>query len=380
MHYLVPYVLFFLFSGCTIAPRTEPTPPGVAEVHYRAVNWGALPGWPGEQLKASWGAWLLSCTQLRTRLDWTDICDEAARLPSTDTETIRDFFERRFDPWQVETSSGVDTGLITGYYDVLLTGSKQFEPGRVPIYGVPDDLLTLEFGESYPELSRRRLRGRLKGRTVVPYWDRRDIDSGKAALESKVLAWADDPLDLLFLHVQGSGRLLLDDGTTLRLGYADQNGHPYRAIGKWLVKQGELPVEKVTMQSIREWARANPDRLDDLIESDPSYVFFSVLPAESSAALGSLNVPLSEGVSIAVDTKFIPLGSPVFLSTTRPDNSLEMHRLVHAQDTGGAIRGPVRADFYWGGGPEAADLAGKMKQRGQLWLLWPKALTPSSAK
>jgi membrane-bound lytic murein transglycosylase A len=159
--------------------------------------------------------------------------------------------------------------------------------------------------------------------------------------------------------VQGSGRLQLEDGTIIRLGYANQNGHPYRAVGKWLVEQGELTREQVTMQSIREWVRTHPERRNEILQSNPSYVFFKVLPATATAAVGALNVPLTDAV---------------YLATTRPDNSAPLHRMVQAQDTGGAIRGPVRADYFWGSGPVAGELAGSMKQQGRLWLLWPKGL------
>jgi len=264
---------------------------------------------------------------------------------------------------------------------VLLKGSRTFKPGRVPLYGVPNDLLTIDLGDLYPELKGKRVRGRLQGRTVVPYWSRSDIDSGKAKLDATILGWADDPIDAFILHVQGSGRLQLEDGGLLRLGYADQNGQPYRSIGKWLVDHGELTLEQASMPSIRAWAQMHPARVQELIDSNPSFIFFKVAPG-STGAIGALNVPLTDGASVAVDPKFIPLGTPIYLATTyprsgRPDDQRALHRLVQAQDTGGAIRGPLRVDYFWGSSAEAANLAGVMKQPGQLWLLWPKGLTPA---
>jgi membrane-bound lytic murein transglycosylase A len=374
MRYLLLLSLILL-GACvptTSPPVEKPEKPEAVTARYRSAEWRDLPGWPGEQLQASWRAWQASCTRIGTRVEWRDICAEAAGLNPADTLALRQFFERRFSPWRIETSTGADSGLITGYYEILMKGGRKPKPGRVPIYGVPDDLLTLDFGDQYPELKNLRLRGRLDGRKVIPYWSRSDIDSGKLGAEGKVLAWADDPVDVFFLQVQGSGRLQLEDGTTMRLGYANQNGHPYRAVGKWLVDQGELTREQVTMQSIREWVRTHPARRDEILQSNPSYVFFKVMPVTSTAAVGALNVPLTDAASIAVDPRFIPLGSPVYLATTRPDNSAPLQRLVQAQDTGGAIRGPVRADYFWGSGAEAGELAGNMKQQGRLWLLWPK--------
>lgn len=372
MRHLVLLIVLTLLTACVTPPPPKPVAPEKISARYRAAQWHELPNWPGQQLLASWPAWLLSCTKLQTRSEWKAVCDEARSVSASDTEAVRTFFERRFTPWQIEMSNGESSGLITGYYEALLQGGTAYKPGRAPIYGVPDDMLTLNLGEQYPELKGLRLRGRLDGRSVLPYWSRRDIDNGKINKSSKVLAWADDPLDAFFLQVQGSGRVQLENGNLLRLGYADQNGHPYRAIGKWLVEQGELPLEQVSMQSIRAWAKANPARLQELLQSNPSYVFFKVVPSNTSGPLGALNVPLTEGASIAVDPKFIPLGSPVYLATTRPDDASAMTRLVNAQDTGGAIRGAIRADYYWGFGPAAADMAGIMKQQGQLWLLWPK--------
>lgn len=376
MRGLLVLALSSLLVGC-VTPKTPTKPPVTkaepTSARYRAADWSALPDWPGEQLPASWSAWLNSCKRLGTRPVWQALCVETATLAPTDTDAMRRFFETRFTPWRIETNTGAQSGLITGYYEALLKGGLEPKPGRVPLYGIPDDLLTLDISALYPEVKGLRLRGRVEGRTVKPYWSRHDIDTGKAATAGKALAWADDPIDAFFLQVQGSGRVELEDGRMIRLGYADQNGHPYKSIGKWLVDQGELTLEQASMQSIRAWAQAHPERLQELLDANPSYVFFRIMPDEGGA-LGALNVPLTDGASIAVDPKFIPLGSPVYLATTRPDDQQPLHRLMHAQDTGGAIRGPIRADFFWGFGAKPAELAGKMKQQGQLWLLWPKEL------
>jgi len=224
----------------------------------------------------------------------------------------------------------------------------------------------------YPQLKGMRLRGRLSGRSVVPYSTRAEI--ARAPFAGKELLWVNDPVEAFFLEVQGSGRVQLDTGETVRVAYADQNGHPYKAIGRWLVEQGELTAEQVTAQGIRAWIVANPARRQELFNVNPSYIFFreEKLPDASLGPKGALGVPLTPGRSVAIDPSFIPLGAPLFLATTEAGSELPMRRLMMAQDTGGAIRGAVRADFFYGFGPDAVDRAGKMKQRGQIWVLLPR--------
>jgi membrane-bound lytic murein transglycosylase A len=217
------------------------------------------------------------------------------------------------------------------------------------------------------------LRGRLSGKKVVPYSTRAEIE--RADLPGKELVWVNDPVEAFFLEVQGSGRVELSEtGETVRIAYADQNGHPYKAIGRWLVEQGELTVEQATAQGIRAWIAAHPERRQELFNVNPSYIFFreEKLPDPSVGPKGALGVPLTPGRSVAIDPKFLPLGAPLFLSTTEPASETPMRRLVMGQDTGGAIRGEVRADFFFGFGPGAADNAGLMKQTGSLWVLLPR--------
>jgi membrane-bound lytic murein transglycosylase A len=275
---------------------------------------------------------------------------------------------------------GSREGLITGYYEPLLRGSRQpSERYRHPVYAVPDDLLAIDLGATYPELKGKQLRGRLEGRRVVPYYDRAGIENGKAAVRGKEIAWVEDAIELFFLQIQGSGRIALDDGRTLRVGYADQNGYPYRSIGRWLVEQGELPLEKASMQGIKAWARQNPDRLAELLNYNARYVFFRELPAELPGPIGALGVPLTAQRSVAVDPAFVPLGAPVYVATTWPNSTRPLNRLMLAQDTGSAIRGPVRADFFWGFGADAAREAGRMKQTLRMWVMLPNGY-PISAK
>jgi membrane-bound lytic murein transglycosylase A len=211
------------------------------------------------------------------------------------------------------------------------------------------------------------------GRKLVPYHTRADIDNGTAPLRGRELIWVDDPVDAFFLQVQGSGRVRLDSGELVRVGYADQNGHAYRSVGRLLVERGELTLDQASMQGIRAWGQRNPQKLAALLNENPSYVFFRELPAGDGGPPGSLGVPLSNGRSLAVDPRAVPLGAPVFVSSTWPGTARPLNRLMAAQDTGGAIRGAVRADFFWGFGEEAGELAGRMRQPLLLWVLLPRA-------
>jgi membrane-bound lytic murein transglycosylase A len=243
------------------------------------------------------------------------------------------------------------------------------------VLGVPPDLLTIDLADVAPELKHRRLRGRLVGQRVLPYYSRAEINALDFAdrYPDKVLLWVDDAVELFFLQIQGSDRVKLPDGSMARLGYADQNGHPYKSIGRLLVERGEMPLEQASMQGIQAWARANPERLAGLLNANPSYVFFRELPGGTDEGpLGALGVPLTPGRSIAVDPRHVPLGAPVFLSTTQPLSKLPLTRLMLAQDTGGAIHGVVRADFFWGFDADAGAQAGRMKQQGKMWVLLPE--------
>jgi membrane-bound lytic murein transglycosylase A len=343
----------------------------------KAVDWAAVAYWRDDTVSETWSAFLLSCSTLVKRTAWQAVCSEAARMASPDEAAVRAFFEQRFQPYQATQEGGKTEGMVTGYYEPLLKGDRvRTERARHPLYAAPDDLITVDLASVYPELKSLRLRGRLVGNKVVPYSTRKEIEAaanGKGnGFKGKPIAWVENPVELFFLQVQGSGRIELPDGSNMRVGYADQNGYPYQSIGKLLVERGELKLEQASMQGIKNWGAKNPDKLPGLLASNPSFVFFRELPNGLSGPLGSLGVPLTGGRSIAVDPRFIPLGAPVFLATTQPNSPKPLNRLVMAQDTGSAIRGGVRADFFWGFGDAAGELAGRMKQRGRMWVLLPK--------
>ena len=347
----------------------------------QAARFADLPGWGDDDLTAAWPAFLQSCRALASKpkwLLWRAACTEAKTIAANDGAAQRRFFEARFQPYLLTNPDATTNGLITGYYEPLLRGSRRRSASfSQPVLGVPSDLLTIELADVFPDLKGMRLRGRLQGNKVIPYYSRADINAREANYADRVLLWVDDAVELFFLQIQGSGRVSLPDGSMVRIGYADQNGHPYQAIGRVLAERGELKIEQTSMQNIQAWARANPEKLNDVLNANPSYVFFREVPAKGNEGpQGALGVPLTAERSIAVDPRQVPLGAPVFLATTQPATALPLRRLMLAQDTGGAIRGVVRADFFWGFGAEAGNQAGRMKQQGQMWVLLPPGVAP----
>lgn len=352
------------------APTSALTTPPPA---LQASSFDALPGWRQDELVRAWTGFLHGCTVLRMQAGWQNVCRDSASVNPQETAAIRDFFESRFQVYRVVNPDGSYEGLVTGYYEPVVRGSRTRSARfPYPIYGVPKDLLTVDLASLYPDLKNMRLRGRTDGSRVIPYYSRAEIETGNAPLAGNELYYLDDIVELFFLQIQGSGQIQLDDGTIARVGYADQNGHPYRSVARVLMDRGELPLAKTSMQGIKEWGRNNPSKLNEVLNQNPSYVFFKDLPLNLPGPLGTLRTPLIGEHAIAVDQRVIPLGAPVFLDTTYPASSQKLQRLVMAQDTGGAIRGAVRADFYWGSGDEAGKQAGRTKQKGRMWVLLPR--------
>jgi membrane-bound lytic murein transglycosylase A len=359
----------------------------------KPVSWSKLKGWENESLAKAWPAFEQSCVVLANTDDqWKRICEQVKSLENATDEQRRAFLHAEFIPHRVNPEPDNRHGLITGYYEPLLQGSRKRDARfRYAIYGRPDDLLQVDLGDVYPDLAGRRLRGRLVGKRVVPYYSREEIQHGSKPLKGKELLWVDDPVALFFLHIQGSGVVQLRDGSLVGVGYADQNGYPYKAIGSALVAENEIPRDKLSLQSIRDWLRDNPDKAETLMNSNPSYVFFQLRNDVKQGPIGTMGVPLTSERSIAVDRKYISLGLPVWLETTVPDiqdderpgkndgkqtdnkeKAEPFSHLVFAQDTGGAISGAARADLFWGRGQLAEEYAGRMKQPGKLFVLLPR--------
>ena len=375
------------------------TPPRTLAGRFERAAWDALPGWNEDDLSQFWPIFLRNCQGLMRQTSgnlaaparatpraWQPVCAAAADVGTLDEAGVRRFLQTHLQPWRL---NGADnrpaSNTVTGYYEPLVRGSRrQGGANQWPLYAVPDDLLTIDLGGVYPDLAGKRVRGKLVGKRVVPYDTRAAIEASGS--RPPVIAWVNDPVDNFFLQVQGSGRVLLTDGpdagTTIRVAYADHNGQPYASIGRWLIQQGELRANEASMQNIRAWAKRNPSRVQEMLNANPAVVFFreeAVVDPELGPK-GAYGIALAPHRSIAVDTSFVPLGTPVYLATTWPASTRPLRGLVFAQDTGAAIKGAGRADFYWGFGDEAGAQAGRMKQRSLMWVLWPKQAGEPSAR
>lgn len=376
---LATLLLPLLLAACATqkpAPGT-PAPGTPAEpARYTRASFNDLPGWQQDDPRPGWQAWLVSCRTLAKRADWKSACQAAQRVDGQNPQAIRDYFAQRFTVWQLSSGSAT-TGLITGYYEPMLTGSRQrTAQSTVPLYAPPRDLVSRP-----PELQTVSSAGPLQrsrrdGSRLVPYYTAADIAAGKGPSPTEALVWVNDPIEAIFLQIQGSGRVQLADGSFVRLGFADHNGYPYQSIGRYLIQKGELKSHQASMQGIQDWARRNPERLPELYAANPRYVFFRPLPDTGEGPIGAMGLPLTGEASLAIDPRYIPLGTPVWLATTRPNSSVPLNRLMAAQDTGTAIKGAVRADFFWGFGQEAGETAGRMKQSGRLWVLLPNEVRP----
>jgi membrane-bound lytic murein transglycosylase A len=366
--------------------RPEPVPLEDQLVLVRD-RFDRLPGWSADRISEALPAWRKSCGRgpsgrsaaLEVSGDayaWNALCSRLATVADGDEAGLRRLVESELEPFAVANRREIE-GLLTGYYEPELDGSRR-RRGRFrhPLYLAPRDQIELDLGEFRRSLEGRKITGLIRRGRFRPYWDRSEIESGALRRKSLEFLWVDDPVALFFLHIQGSGRVVLPDGGVVRVGYAGQNGHDYTAIGRTLVEMGELELESVSLQSIRAWLRAHPDRAAEVMNANRSYVFFRVLPGK--APVGASGLELTPGRSLAVDDDFLPYNVPLWIASSFPEapeldrQETPLRRLVLAQDTGGAIRGPVRGDLFLGPGQEAEELAGRMKQPLRAWVLLPR--------
>ena len=397
-------LISLLFSACTQLPvslpeetgKARPAPPVLSDkvnMYLKPLAFKDVPMWKADLVREALPTFLKSCAklvkkqptdmigpmkQMGTVADWLPIC-ASARLVRLDNEAeARIFFETRFRPYLIFNGTS-STGLITGYYEPELRGSWHQDANfRYPLYTRPKDIKTAELGQFDPSQKGTILAGQFSGDKFIPYHSRADIEAGILAGRQLELMWVDDPIDAFFLHIQGSGRVIMPDGSTVRVGFSGRNGRPYRAIGGELINSGIMTPAQVSMQSIRSWIRNNVLQGRQLMMKNESYIFFRVV--EGDGPLGSQGVVLTPERSIAVDRSLIPLGIPVWIKTTLPGSTLgakDLVRLTVSQDTGSAIKGPLRADYFWGFGGRAGEMAGHMKQAGQLYLLLPANVDPN---
>lgn len=352
-------------------------------------SFNQLPGWQSTKMRLSLQAFQTSCKVLlkmppnspvgtpripMTAKNWHPVCLAAKAVDSKSNEQIKLFFETWFTPVTFYKFAIVK-GLFTGYYVPLLHGSltptKQYS---IPIYSVPDDLIHINLALFDDKLMHKKLLGRIYNNQLVPYYTRQEINQGAILQKTKVIAWVDSTIDRLFLEIQGSGIIQLTDGSRLFVGYGNQNGARYTPIAKILIKKGVMTFKNQSMQGIRAYLESHPNEIDMIINQNKSFVFFKIL--KNNTPVGTKDIALTPGYSLAIDPKWIPIGAPIWLNTTRPtqqgSQQKPLQRLLIAQDTGGAIRGPVRGDVFWGAGQNATEIAGRMKNVGQYWILLPK--------
>ena len=380
------------------------------KVSYKTVNFNSLPDWHHQHFEESLRSFQKGCQKLKTSPKWAYVCTLAEQV-EPDRGAVEKFFSQHFQAWQVSNDQGTLVGKVTGYFEPLIEGSlTQNYTYPLPIYGRPSDLVSIPLppyyrthptsvsikksGASYeitadgPYTADLRefniaphietLKGRFVGNRFVPYYSRSEIEAGALVQTAPVLAYTNDPLALFFLHVQGSGKLLnKDTHEILTLNYTDKNGLPYRSIAQYMAKKGYLQLDKANPQSIRNYVQHHLHKLPEILGANPSYIFFNIGKNHpNEGPIGTLGVPLTKEYSGAIDKQYIDLGAPLFVSTTDTRTKQALNRLIIGQDTGSAIKGSVRVDFFWGYGPEAEKAAGRTNYPGYVWLLLPNGEVP----
>lgn len=352
-------IIILLLVGCSKEPKVVLIETPKTEIAESSFD--ELPNWDNEDYSKALSSFLESCKTSKTKALYKELCSSGAN-----TTDAKKFFTQNFTPYKIDTTDSKEDGLLTGYYEPLLKGSLTKKgPYIYPVYATPRDLVVVDFAKQYPELQNYRLRGRVNGNKVVPYYSRKEL-SGKT-LDADVVCYVDSRIDLFFLEVQGSGRVRLDSGEVIYVGFDNLNGYKYSSIGKYLIDAGEMSYAQASMKGIKDWCDKNPSKVDDLLNKNESMVFFK---KKDKPATGSLGVVLTPNRSVAVDQRYLPLGSMLYLSADTKEKDL--NRIVIAQDTGGAIKGCVRADLFFGYGDEAGNSAGKLKAPLKLWILLPK--------
>lgn len=382
---------FLLLAGmiALAACEVEKVPAPDAATSYTPVAFDQLPGWDADTLADALPAWQRSCARMApqpdgkkigpaagTVGDWRPVCAGVAGLAAGNTDALRNFIEANLVPLLVRGKAN-DPGLFTGYFEPIIEASRKRTPiFHEPIYALPRDHVSVRLEAFDPELKGRSLVGRVEDGRLVPYRKRGEIEAGAINDSAEILFWARDTLDVFILQVQGSGIASLPDGSRTRIGFAGHNGHNYGSVGRWLIENGELNAGRAGWEDIRAWLEANPKIMRNTLAVNRRFIFFREI--DSDGPTGAAGVTLTAERSMAVDPKHIPLNVPVWLDAEHPDGDSRLQRLMVAQDTGNAIRGAVRGDFYWGTGRAALDKAGRMKSRGAYYILVPRTLAPAS--
>jgi membrane-bound lytic murein transglycosylase A len=356
---MILFSILFLFIGCSKEPTF--TTKELPHTQVKVTTFNALPNFSKENFSEVLSLFNQECQTDKIYNAYASLCKKAQNV-----ESAKEFIVHNFKPYLIVNGKEERKGLLTGYYEAQVTASyKKSQRYKYPIYETPKDLVIVDLSSIYPQLGNMRLRGRMKGNKLVPYYTRAEVKNND--INASVLCYCDSAIDRFFLEVQGSGIAKMDDNSSIYLGYDNQNGHKYRSIGKYLIDKGEISRDKISLQSIKKWLLEHPKRVDEVLNYNNSMVFFS---KREQGATGALGIELTPMRSIAVDKRYIPLGTMLYLNADL--NSTQLSRVVFAQDTGGAIRGSVRADLFVGNGEKAMQYAGVLKAPLQLWILLPK--------
>ena len=387
---LKKFFIFALLTVVTGCSQTDTEKRLSVRPLFVETDIDSLPGWKNDKVLNAFPALQKSCRSILKKLNrrqsskkklkkhssWQNVCDQIT-TNSFGEDSFREFLKSKFIAYQIRYR-GSDEGLFTGYYEPTLDGSlKLSREYKTPIYPKPTDLIHVNLGEWKESLNNSRILGRVVGNKLKPYFSRSDISKGALDREITPILWLKSEIDAFFLHIQGSGRVVLPDGEVYRLGYAGKNGRKYYPIGRHLLEIGAIPKENISMQSIKKWLKENPGKKKDVMNMNPSYVFFRKLNG-NDGPIGAQGVVLTSGRSLAVDRHYSKLGAPVWLSANFEDEEgKKLQRLMVAQDTGGAIKGPIRGDVFWGSGKIAERLAGIMKAKGSMYVFYPKSINPN---
>ncbi len=357
MKYIFILLALLLMVGCSLAPQVKRKE--LPNTYLVESDFEVLSGFVDENYDEVFASFQKNCQTQKAKKLYGHLCN------ITEVANKKKFFVDNFVPYRVVTKKNKTKGLLTGYYEPLLYGSlKKSKIYKYPIYATPKDLVVVDLSSIYPELQHFRLRGRLYNNRLIPYYTRSEIE--KNGLDAEILCYCDSKVESFFLEVQGSGKVQLEDNTTINIGYSNQNGHKYSSIGKYLIHLGEIKKEDISLQSIKKWLDNHPSRVDEILNHNQSMVFFQ---RKAHGATGSLGLELTPKRSVAVDRKFIPLGSMLYLDTNH--KAIDTH-IVFAQDTGGAIKGPLRVDLFLGSSQKAQEIAGSLKEKVDVWILLPK--------
>ncbi len=365
MKVILTSILFFiLLTGCTQKEISKFEKLSISNAKVKKISFDEIEGFYEDDLSLALEVFKKDCGKAKNYELFKDICKKVETYTNAS-----EFFTNNFTAYQLYNSNGTNKGVITGYYEPLLKGSRiKTEVYKYPIYKVPDDMLIIDLSEAYPELKNYRLRGKIVDGKVIAYDDREEINRRD---DLEPICFVDDRIDLFFLQIQGSGKVILDSGETINIGYSNQNGHKYKGIGRVLLKEGVLQDYGASMQGIKAYLQANPQRVDEILYKNRSYIFFA---EREQGATGALGTELTEGRNLAVDRRYVPLGMPVFINTKNSVTQKKINRLMVAADVGGAIKGEIRADFFYGNGENAALYAGGMKESGTLTILVPTSI------